>query len=436
MQGLGLKMYNLAKALFPVCRSITGNGVRESLRIIQNEIPELKIHEVPTGEKCFDWTVPQEWNINDAYIADSEGKKVIDFKNSNLHVVGYSIPIRTKLSLLELEQHLYSLPDQPNAIPYITSYYKPRWGFCLTHEQRKRLKPGEYEVLIDSTLTDGSLSYAELILPGESSQEIFLSTYTCHPSLANDNLSGICVTTYLAKWLAGLKSRKYTYRIIFIPETIGSIVYTSRHLEAMKKNIIAGFNVTCVGDAGAYSYIASRDESTLADRIALHVLKHVEPNFRRYTFLDRGSDERQYCSPGIDLPFVSVMKSRHGGYPEYHTSLDNLECISADSLQGSYETIKKCIECIEGNEHLKLTVYGEPQLSKRDLYPTLSTSTVMQEVENLRHLIAYSDGKTSLLEIAEKINLPMWVLFPLVDKLKKEGLLRPHISTTFCMNAT
>lgn len=427
MIGLGEKIYNLAEKLFPICRSITGNGVRESLRIIQKEIPELKILEIPSGEKCFDWIVPKEWNIRDAYILDPQGKKIVNFKDSNLHVMGYSTPIHGKFSLDELQENLYSIPEQPTAIPYITSYYKERWGFCLSQQQRDALKPGEYEVLIDSTLQNGSLSLGEIILPGESTQEVLLSTYICHPSLANDNLSGMCVTTYLAKWLISLPRRHYTYRIIFVPETIGSIAYLSRNLKLMKKNIIAGFNIACVGDDKTYSYLPSRNEGTLADKIAIHTLNHLVPSFCHYSFLDRESDERQYCSPNVDLPIVSIMRSKHGKYPEYHTSLDNLELISSEGLNKSYELFQKCIECLEANEYLALNCYGEPQLGKRQLYPSVSTrqnlKQVNKQIYDLLNLITYCDGKTTLLDIADKIKVPMWDLFSIVARLKQEGLI-------------
>ena len=422
MQEEGISIYALAEELFPICRSITGNGVRQTLNIIQRDLPEVKTYEVPSGEKVFDWTVPKEWNIKDAYVIDPDGNKIIDFQRSNLHVVGYSIPINETVSLNELQDHLYSLPEQPSAIPYITSYYQERWGFCLTHAQRESLKPGEYRVVIDSELTNGSLTYGELIIPGAQNQEVFLSTYICHPSLGNNELSGPAVTTYLAKWLLTQK-RKNTFRIIFIPETIGSIVYLSRNLDEMKSNIIAGFNVTCVGDNNGYSYLPSRQENTLADQVALHVLKNMHPDFHQHSFLDRGSDERQYCSPGVDLPVVSVMRSKYGTYPEYHTSLDDMDFISPAGLQGSFDILKRCIECIEANERLKVTVLGEPQLGKRGLYPTISTKKSGEQVRDMMNLISYADGSRTTLEIAEIINVPMWKLTPIIEKLKSESLL-------------
>lgn len=419
----GLRIYHLAERLFPICRSITGNGVRETLEILKEEMRGLQVFEVPTGTRCFDWTVPKEWTIRDAWIIGPDGEKVVDFKRSNLHVVGYSCPLDTDMTLEELQPHLYSLPDQPDAVPYVTSYYKERWGFCLSENTRKCLKPGRYHVKIDSDLKNGSLTYGELILPGESQKEVFLSTYVCHPSLANNELSGPCVTTFLAKWLHSLQRRKYTYRIVFIPETIGSIVYLSRHHETLKQRVIAGFNVTCIGDDRSYSYLPSRRGNTLADQVAQHVLNVIAPRFKRYSYLDRGSDERQYCSPGIDLPVASIMRSRYDSYPEYHTSLDNLTLISPEGLFGGYVALVKSIECLEKNCRPKSLVLCEPQLGKRGLYPDISMKGSGNTLQNMMNLIAYCDGEKSLLEIATLIGAPLWVLRTYIDKLVEENII-------------
>jgi len=419
----GSEIYQLCERLFPICRSITGDGVRKTLNIIKEHVPELIIHEVPSGTKVFDWTVPKEWNIRDAYVIDPEGNKIIDFKQNNLHVVGYSMPVKTTLSLEALQPHLHSLPEQPEAIPYITSYYKERWGFCLSHNQRKTLSPGNYEVFIDSSLEPGSLTYGELILPGEQKEEIFLSTYICHPSMANNELSGPTVTTFLAKWLASRQERKYTYRIIFIPETIGSITYLSKNMDEMKKNVIAGFNITCIGDDRQYSYLASRHGNTLADRTARHVLDKLHPSFNSFTYLDRGSDERQYCFPGVDLPVTVIMRSKFGEYPEYHTSLDNLDLISPAGLFGGYEVLQRCIKCLESNETYKITITCEPQLGRRGLYPTLSTKQSREIVRNQMNLLAYCDGSHDLLSIADIIGVPMWELTELIEKFVENRIL-------------
>ena len=419
----GADIYKLCKKLWPITRSITGNGVRETLGIIQQEIPDLIIHEVPTGTQCFDWKIPKEWNIKDAYIVDPNGKKIVDFQDSNLHVVSYSTPVNQTISLSELQQHLYSIPEQPNAIPYVTSYYQEHWGFCLTENQRKTLKEGDYQVYIDSELSDGSLTYGELIIPGKSEKEVFLSTYVCHPSMANNELSGPAVTTYLSKWINS-QPREYTYRIIFIPETIGSICYLSKNLDVMKKNIIAGYNISCVGDDNAYSYLPSRDEDTISDKIALHVLKHTCPDFIKYTYLDRGSDERQYCSPGVDLPIASVMRTKYGAYKEYHTSLDNLSYISPEGLFGSYKVLISCIECIESNKIYKATVLCEPQMGRRDLRPTLGSSTsIAADVKLMSDILAYADGTHDLLSMANKFEVTIHKVLESVNILLDKKLI-------------
>lgn len=417
----GLFMYQLMEKLYPICRSITGNGVRETLRIIQEEIP-LTIHEIPTGTKVFDWEIPKEWNVRDAYIMDSNGNKVVNFQENNLHLVSYSIPVNKELTLDELQKHLFSLEEQADAIPYITSYYKERWGFCITHNQRKQLKNETYRVYIDSELKEGNLTYGELIIPGKCEKEVFLSTYVCHPSMANNELSGPVVSTSLAKWILSAE-RKYTYRIVFIPETIGSIAYLSRNMEIMKANIIAGYNISCVGDERAYSYLCSRNGNTLADRVALNILKSSHPEFISYSYLERGSDERQYCSPGIDLPVASIMRSKFGEYPEYHTSLDNMELVTAKGLQGSFEIYKECIELIEKNSKYKIKCFGEPQLGKRGLYPTLSTKESGKIVRDMMNFIAFADGERDLVEISNIIQVTAKELYQIVDNLCEHDLL-------------
>lgn len=417
----GPVLHALVAELFPLCRSITGQGLRDTLRILQRHIP-LTVHEVPTGTQAFDWTVPQEWNINDAYILDQSGKRVVDFQKNNLHVVGYSVPVDKTVSLAELQEHLHSLEGQPEAVPYVTSYYEHRWGFCLSHRQRQGLGEGLYRVVIDSELKDGSLTYGELVLPGATREEVFLSTYVCHPSLANNELSGPAVTTLLAQWIMSAP-RRYTYRIVFIPETIGSLVYLSRHLTELKTNVVAGFNVTCVGDDRAYSYLPSRRGNTLADRVALYVLQTKHPDFKRYSYLDRGSDERQYCSPGVDLPVVSVMRSKYHEYPEYHTSLDNLNLVTPAGLQGGFAVLRDCLELLENNRFYQTACLGEPQLGRRGLYPTLGTRDSSRQVTAMMDFLAYADGTRDLIDISDTIRVPVEQLCPIVDTLLQAGLL-------------
>ena len=421
----GERAYALAAELFPICRSLTGPGVRQTLHILQRELPNLTLHEVPSGTRCFDWTVPPEWSIRDAYIATQDGRRVVDFAKHNLHVVGYSVPVDTVMGLDELRPHLHSLPDLPDAIPYVTSYYRERWGFCLSHRQLQSLTPGRYRVKIDSTLAAGSLTYGELLIPGEREDEIFLSTYVCHPSMGNNELSGPVVATELARWLGTLPRRRFSYRLVFIPETIGSLVYLSRNLPEMKRRVVAGFNITCVGDDRAYSYLPSRQGDTLADRAALHALRHQAGNggFVRYSFLDRGSDERQYCSPGVDLPVASIMRSKYASYPEYHTSLDDLSFISPAGLAGGISAIAKAILAVEVNGRYRATVLGEPQLGPRGLYPTLGTRDAGLAVRRQMDVLAYSDGEHDLLAIADLLGVPVWELAGIAQRLLDHELL-------------
>lgn len=421
---LGLEIHKLAQRLWGINRSITGDGVRETLGILKEFMPNLSITEVPTGTQVFDWTIPKEWKVNDAYIITPSGNKICSFKENNLQLVGYSTPVHSKLSLSELQNNLYSLTDQPTAIPYITSYYKECWGFCLTQQQRDSLEDGEYEVFIDSELFDGSLTYGELLIKGQTDKEIFISTYVCHPSMANNELSGPTVTTFIANWLANRSNNRFSYRIVFIPETIGSITYLSRNKDRLKDNVFAGFNVTCIGDNRDYSYLPSRNGKTISDTVAKHILKNICPTYKSYKWADRGSDERQYCSPGIDLPIASIMRTKYGQYDEYHTSLDDLiNVVTPEGLDGGYNALKSAIEALEQNKFPKINVLGEPQLGKRGLYPTLSTKTSSIEVRLMMDLITWSDGSKSMLEIAEICDVPIWELYPIVKKLSDHQLL-------------
>ncbi|MBQ7611062.1 MAG: DUF4910 domain-containing protein [Bacteroidales bacterium] len=407
----------LAERLFPICRSITGPGVRETLSILQEEFPGLKVASVPSGTRVFDWTVPREWEIRDAWVEAPDGRRIIDFQDSNLHVVGYSVPVDAVVSRDELLQHLYVQEDQPEVIPYVTSYYKERWGFCCTRRLRDSLAEGNYRVHIGSRLFDGELNYGEILLPGEEEKEVMFSTYICHPSMANNELSGPIVSLEVAKWLAAQPHRRYSYRFVFIPETIGSITYLSRHLEELQRKVVAGFNITCIGDPAHFSYVASPYGDNLADRVAQHVLRALDPDFKTYSFLERGSDERQYCSPRVNLPFCCLCRSKFEEYPEYHTSADNLDFITEEALQGSVAMLKEVVSVLEHNRVYRVTVPCEPQLGPRGLYPTISRRDTFDQVKAVRNLLAYADGRSDLLAISDRIGVPVRDLIPLVEKL-------------------
>ncbi len=418
----GQLMYAFAERLFPINRSLTGEGVRETLRCIKEHLPGLAIHEIPTGTQVYDWVVPKEWSIREAYIAHDDGTRIVDFRSNNLHVVGYSSPIDRMVSFDELDAHLHSLPEQPDAIPYVTSYYKENWGFCLSENQRRSLEKKNYRVRIDSELRHGSLTYADIVIPGSSTREILFSTYVCHPSMANNEVSGPTVATFLAKMLLSRRDRKYTYRFVFAPETIGAIAYICTHRDELR-NTLAGFVLTCVGDDRAYSFMPSRLGNTIADKAALHVLHHHAPDFTKYSFLQRGSDERQYCSPGIDLPVVSMMRSKYCEFEEYHTSLDDLSFISPEGLAGAYGAHVKCIDVLENNAIYKVETCCEPQLGKRGLYPTTSYKGSAVAVRNMMNMIAYMDGKTDLIDIADRIGIPFHECAEYVEKLFPHGLV-------------
>lgn len=422
----GTAMHGWVSDLFPITRSLTGPGVRETLTYIKDKLPDLVVHSVASGTRVMDWTVPDEWTLRDAYIASESGERLVDFRTNNLHVVGYSVPVDETMSRAKLDEHLFSLPDQPDAIPYVTSYYAPRWGFCVTQKQRDSLGEGPFHVRIDSDLKPGVLNYGEVVLPGSTAREVFLSTYICHPQMANNELSGPVLATALLRWLARLPNRTYTYRCIFIPETIGSLTYLSRHLEHLQRHVIAGFNLSCVGDERAWSFLPSRNGDTLADRVARHVLRHTAPGHDAYTWLDRGSDERQYCAPGVDLPVCSMHRSKFGRYPEYHTSLDDLTLVTPLGLAGAYVAHQRAIECLEYNPVATVTVLGEPQMGARGLYPTVSQrdSLSTTNTRTMMDLISYSDGTNSLLDIAEKIGAPAWELQSIVELLVDRELLR------------
>lgn len=417
----GQEMYDFAGRLFPIGRSLTGEGVRETLRMIQEQVPELEIHEVPSGSQAFDWTVPKEWEITEGYIEDEDGGRVVDYHENNLSVMGYSVPVDRYVSREELFEYVKVEENQPDVIPYVTSYYSPRFAFCMSKNKRDSLKPGTYHMVIRSRHFDGVLNYGEIYLPGESEKEVLLSTYICHPSMANNEVSGPVLTTWLAKWLKQQK-RKLSYRIVFVPETIGSICYISRNLDVMKRNVIAGFVLTCVGDDRAYSYLETRKGNTLTDRVMKNVLGFAHPEYKTYSFLERGSDERQYNAPGVDLPVCDFCRSKYVEYPEYHTSADNMDLISPKGFAGAYDVMIQVLKALEYNGFYRVTCLCEPQLGKRGLYPSESRKGIYEEVKKLTNLIAYADGTEDLIAISTRIGVPVEELIPSIDKLLAAGL--------------
>ncbi|EKU97166.1 hypothetical protein Lepto7375DRAFT_6332 [Leptolyngbya sp. PCC 7375] len=402
---LGLDMYSLISDLYPICRSITGNGVRKSLNIIQQHIP-LEIHEVPTGTPVFDWTVPKEWNIKDAYIKDKTGKKIVDFQESNLHVLNYSIAIHQTMSLSQLKEHLFSMPDRPDWIPYRTSYYQETWGFCLSDRVLQSLPESDYEVYIDSSLESGSLTYGELLLPGQTSDEVLLCCHSCHPSLCNDNLSGIALVTFLANHLSQQQSLRYSYRFLFIPGTIGSITWLSLNEDRVSL-IKHGLTVSNVGDSGPLAYKKSRRGNADIDRAVIHILQNLFQDHKVSDFSPYGYDERQFCSPGFNLPIGSLTRSQFGTYPEYHTSADNLDFVQTSALVNSFETYVSVIDVLENNHtYLNTNPKCEPQLGKRGLYSTMGgKQTTPDDRMAMLWTLNLSDGEHTLLDIAERSQL-------------------------------
>jgi len=419
----GRRMHDLASRLFPICRSLTGDGVRATLRSIGELVP-LTIHEVPTGTKAFDWTVPKEWNIRDAYIKDRQGKRVIDFRASNLHVVNYSRPIRRTMALSELQQHLHSLPAQPELIPYRTTYYHEDWGFCLTQQQRDALHEGDYDVCVDSTLADGSLSYGECSLAGSSDEEVLIWTHVCHPSLANDNLSGVVVCTFLAQLLERM-TRRYTYRVVFAPGTIGALVWLSRNHDRLPK-IRHGLVAVQLGDSAPLRYKQSRRGDAEIDRAARHVLSCAGVEKPSQPFAPDGYDERQFGSPGINLPVGRLSRSPDGGYPQYHTSADNLDLLRPEALEGALAACAEIVGVLEANDrYLNAAPYGEPQLGRRGLYRTTGGEPLPGRELAMLWTLNLSDGSHSLLDIAERAGLDFRVIRAVADELKSAGLLIP-----------
>ena len=419
---IGQEMHALIRRMYPICRSITGSGFRETLSLIGSHIP-LAIREVPTGTPVFDWTVPKEWNIRDAYVKDSAGNRVIDFRKSNLHVVSYSTPVRTTMTLAELKDHLFTIPEQPDWIPYRTSYYQESWGFCLSHNDLMKMKDGRYEVRIDSTLEPGHLTYGEFFLPGEEENEVLISCHACHPSLCNDNLSSVAVTTFLARHLSA-RPRRYSYRFLFIPGTIGSIIWLSLNEPAVSR-IRHGLVAACTGDPGRITYKKSRRGDAEIDRAVTHVLRHSGQDYEIMGFIPYGYDERQYGSPGFDLPVGCLMRTPHGRYPEYHTSADDLDFVRPEFLADSYGKYIAVLDILEHNRtYLNLNPRCEPQLGRRGLYRLMggNRETAFDQMSML-WVLNLSDGRHSLLDIAERSDYEFTMIQNAAKALLQSGLI-------------
>ena len=398
---VGAALYEFVRELYPICRSITGNGVRETLAHIGRRVP-LELREVPSGTPVLDWTVPREWNIRDAWVANERGQRVIDFRAHNLHVVNFSLPIKGRFTLDELRPHLHTLPDRPDLIPYRTSYYEENWGFCLSHRQLESLQPGNYDVCIDATLEPGSLSYGELVLPGTSEDEILISAHVCHPSLADDNLSGIAVAVRLAEELAQRATRRHTFRFVFAPGTIGAITWLAQN-RATAQRIKHGLTLTCLGDGQQFTYKRTVGGGALIDRAAAHVLSHGSVAHQLIDFFPYGYDERQYNSPGFRLPVGSLMRGRHGQFPEYHSSGDNLDFVSGERLAESLDVLRGIVDVLEGNlRYRNLAPFGEPQLGSRGLYRAMGGTGIPDMQLAMLWVLNLSDGEHTLLDIAER----------------------------------
>jgi aminopeptidase-like protein len=422
LHAVGQEMYQLITELYPICRSITGDGFRKSLRIIKQYIP-LDVHEVPTGTQVFDWTVPREWNIRDAYIKNARGERVVDFQKSNLHVVNYSVPIKKKVSLTVLKEHVFTLPEHPDWIPYRTSYYKDNWGFCLSHRQLLELTDEEYEVLIDSSLEPGHLTYGEYYLPGKSSYEVLISCHSCHPSLCNDNLSGMALAAFLARSLR-LLSLRYSYRFLFIPGTIGSITWLCLNENQVSK-IKHGLVLANVGDSGRSTYKKSRRGGAEIDSVAMHVLQHSGENYEVLEFSPYGYDERQFCSPAFDLPVGNLMRTPHGRFPEYHTSADNLDFVQPPYLTNSFAKCLSILSVLENNlTYLNQNPKCEPQLGKRGLYRTIGGAEGEVDELALLWVLNLSDGNHNLLDVAVRSGYPFESIKRAADLLCEHALLK------------
>ncbi len=425
---LGEELHSFAAQLYPICRSITGAGIRETLAAIQKRIP-LTVTQVASGTAVFDWTVPQEWNIRDAYIKDASGKRVVDFRQHNLHVVSYSVPVRATFSLNELRPHLHALPEHPDWIPYRTYYYKPDWGFCLTHRQLLAFQDGNYEVCIDSSLVDGNLTYGECYIPGRNTDEVLISCHACHPSLANDNLSGVVVATALAEHLLK-QDLRYSYRFLFIPGTIGAITWLARNQERAQL-IRHGLVLAGIGDRGGFHYKKSRQGDAEIDRAVSHIICHSGEPSEVLEFSPYGYDERQYCSPGFNLAVGCLMRSVWGTFPEYHTSADDLDFIDPLQLARSLRVCVDILQVLENNcKYQNLHPYCEPQLGKRNLYRSTGGESIGMEINARLWVLNLSDGEHSLLDIAERSGLPFHAIHDAAELLRTNGLLKEKESVS------
>ena len=419
-------MIEFAKKLFPLNRSLTGKGNVETLKLIKSQLPNLQIKYFSSGEKVFDWKIPMEWNVRDAWLKDPKGKKILDFKENNLILLGYSKSINKVVNYKMLKENTYTLKSKPNAIPYLTSYYKKRWGFCMKHRDFKKLdKNKNYHAYINSSLKRGKMHYGELKIPGKSKNEIFFSTYICHPSMANNEVSGMVLSTFLAKHILAKKNLKYSYRFIFIPETIGSIAYIKKNFSEMKKKIIAGYNITCVGDEGKFSLLFSKDENKISDRFAKKIFKSKRIKYKKYSWLERGSDERQYCSPLVDLPITTIMKTKFGEYKEYHTSLDKIgTVVTQRGLKESLRIYRYLIDEIEKTTIPKSKIVCEPFLTKYNLIDTLGAKRkVDKKTRNLLNFVSYCDGKTTLDEISDRCKISQINGYKLFQLLIKKNII-------------
>lgn len=425
---IGKKIFILAQTLWPFNRSLAGNENRKTLKILKNINPKLRIIEYKSGQKIYDWEVPKEWNVREAWIKDKHGNKIIDFKDNNLHLVNFSTSIKKKINKKQLLKNIHTIKKLPNAIPYITSYYKKNWGFCMKYKDLKKLKNKFYFINIDSNFKQGSMSLGEIIIPGKSSKQILISTYICHPSMANNELSGPCLSIYISKWIMQ-KKRKYTYRFIFLPETIGSITYIKKNFKNLKEKVISGLNITCVGDNKNYSFLPSRKQNGILDKIIQSILVKKRIKYKKYSWINRGSDERQYCWPNIDLSISSLMRSKYHEYPEYHTSLDKLDSVvTSKGLQNSFNIYKEIIKLLETKDFPTSTTFCEPMLSKLNLYPKIGnaskTSKLKLKSKLILNILSYCDGNNSIEEISNKCDVKVLECKKILQNLSSKKLVK------------